>query len=191
MEATESTSPEQQGVALAHALANVSLDPTRYRVLSQHDSPLKCRIADKDLVQLARDAGQAIKAVKDAETEKERVVKEAKGVVAEAEGFVNTLLEKLETGEEVRQVMVQEIADLVDGVVRSVRTDTGETLSSRAISAHERQLELQADTAQSLGGENQDAEEELVDLEADEELSDDERRVAHQFKHRTPADGAA
>jgi hypothetical protein len=104
---------------------------------------LPVRLADDELLRVAKVLAKELKAKDKLETEAKVSAQEFKDKLKEADSTVSDLAHVLKTGQEVRPVDVVEQPDFSRGIVLIVRLDTEEPVSQRRLEEHERQVSLQ------------------------------------------------
>jgi len=103
---------------------------------------LPVKLTEEERLQRADGLANALQQVSDRKVEKRRVTKEADKQIAEAEQEAVELRDAVATGREYQEVIVHRVLDYDKATVTEHRTDTGETIRSRAMTDEERQSKL-------------------------------------------------
>lgn len=103
------------------------------------DQEFRIKLTTKEKQEIAQRLAACITEKRGAEAELKDVTARAKARVAEAEGRLNDLSDKLHSGHEYREVPCWEEEDLKEKRINSLRGDTGEVFESREMTAKERQ----------------------------------------------------
>lgn len=113
--------------------------PTKTEVITR---VLPVKLTEEERLQRADGLANALQQVQDRKVEKRRVTKEADKQIAEAEQEAVELRDAVATGREYQEVIVHRVLDYDKATVTEHRTDTGETIRSRAMTDEERQSKL-------------------------------------------------
>ncbi len=103
---------------------------------------LSCELTSDELKDRARDLAEAVKSVIRSENAKKSALQSYNAEIQMAEAKRDRLSNVVGSGAEYREVIVERIHDYKKNVVLEVRTDTGETISSREMTDKEKQLEI-------------------------------------------------
>lgn len=118
--------------------------PAKVRTMS-----LPVRLSEDDVALRAQELATAEKVLTDSENRLESFVESAKGTKKKLETEIDTaryavgrLAEVVRERRELREVPIVEDSDFEKGAVNTVRTDTGEIVSTRGMTQEERQRSL-------------------------------------------------
>jgi hypothetical protein len=137
---------------------------------------LVCKLSAEELSSMGVEMGETEVAIE----KKKAAVSELNEAKRKLEGHRNALGHALEAGEEEREILCYVNEDFVSNTVRVVRSDTGETIEERTMSAAERQIGLGFDKSAQTTGTGADEEDddpapdEKMRTMSDEQASDDD-----------------
>lgn len=103
---------------------------------------LPVRLTDLELLAKAKELAAKLAESDDVESRKKLAVAECKAKADRLGDEISDLAQTLRTGKEAREVEVQETRDNLARTIETVRIDTGEVVSSRAMTIHELQRPL-------------------------------------------------
>lgn len=153
---------------------------------------LDCRLSDAEMLELGKQLARANTELEEAEEKKREVTKQLAADVESARNNAVSLSRRLNRGAEFREVNCEVIRDLETCTVRTVRLDTYEVVSERAMTDEERQLKLDWEERAAAAADTQaqvdeaaaeladeatagpDEPEDVEELADDEEPADDE-----------------
>jgi hypothetical protein len=107
---------------------------------------LECPFTQDELRNLGLSLANAIGDLEALAQEKAEFMADLKGRLKDAQAKVKLMAEKIRTGSEVRLVECRLEKDYLANAVRTYRTDTGELVEERPMTAEERQLFLVPET---------------------------------------------
>lgn len=103
---------------------------------------LETTFTDEEKVQMSKQIGIALRSLKKAQDDLATVKAQFTSKIKEHEAEVNTLMEKINSGWEMRSVSCREVKDYNTGSVFIFRDDTHEMIEERAMTGEERQPPL-------------------------------------------------
>jgi hypothetical protein len=115
------------------------------RVLATTTMLLPVKLTEHELAQVGRQIGEAQREADDIEAKAKAASDQFKDKLRGIEARVRELASVAYFGQEDRAVEVVEEHDYRTGVVRTIRSDTREVVSERAMFSHERQAKLALD----------------------------------------------
>ena len=110
--------------------------------ITHNKQDLKCTLTEAELLKAAREMADAQNRAAELEAEIKNYQTQAKSRLASEESLVAAKASVIRCGYEFRQVECDVIWCYETGLVTNVRTDTGETIETRAMSESERQLKI-------------------------------------------------
>lgn len=103
---------------------------------------LKCKLTEKEKVDLGSELAVEVKEIARLESEKKSIASQYKGKIDERMDRLGSLAALVNDGYEIREVDILIIFDYDKGIVSKVRKDTGEEYESRPMTLNERQKVL-------------------------------------------------
>lgn len=103
---------------------------------------LECELSDAEMLVLGKELARANTDLEEQEERKKEVTKQLAADVEAARNTAVSLSRRLNRGTEYRKVECREVSDIVDLMVYTYRTDTGELVTKRVMELHERQIAL-------------------------------------------------
>ena len=111
-------------------------------LLAREDRELPTKLSQEELVAKGRELAATLDELRAEEDAQSVIRQEAKARATEISGRVDALRGLVLAQEERRTVTVEDWAHHDEGVVRSIRLDTGEEVHSRAMTDEERQMPI-------------------------------------------------
>lgn len=106
---------------------------------------LRCELTDQEIHERAQTAARMVVTIDELESAAKAEAKRRKTFIEEKEAELRRLSAEIRDKATFREIDCERLYDYKLGLVREVRTDTGELLSERAMTYSERQLELDID----------------------------------------------
>ncbi len=103
---------------------------------------LECELSDAEMLVLGKELARANTDLEEQEERKKEVTKQLAADVEAARNTAVSLSRRLNRGTEYRKVECREVSDIVDLMVYTYRTDTGEQITKRVMELHERQMAM-------------------------------------------------
>lgn len=126
----------------AQAQVEIVLEERKPKVNNRFDMELRVVLTDDEKRDMAEKALRGVGELRNMREDKKAVVKEWDSRISDLEGRVQKLSEKYEKGYELRPVPCEEIFYYTTGMAIVYRTDTGEVVKERRLSASEMQAKL-------------------------------------------------
>lgn len=104
---------------------------------------LEVKLTEEEIKKEAKELADAINKQREAEDRLDSIKAQIKGEVTELEGKIKKCATLVNQGKEHRPVPVETIFDYEKDSRTDTRLDTGEVISSRALTKDEKQMELQ------------------------------------------------
>lgn len=108
---------------------------------------LRCELTEPELLERSQTAARLVVTIDELDAAMKAEAKRRKAVIEEEEAKLRRISAEIRDKATFREIDCERTFDYRLGVVRDVRTDTGEVLNERAMTYSERQLELGIDEA--------------------------------------------
>jgi len=130
----------------------MSDENTVLSLLATFPRDLPCRLTADELAQVAQDLALVIEEIDQEEDDQKETKDAMKERMSSLVARQRRVARTLRRGVVDRTVMVDVMADYETAVAREIQTDTGEVISSRPLTDHERQMPLTPETAAAAEG---------------------------------------
>lgn len=108
-------------------------------VLRTSDRQLPCQLSQTELLAKGDEVSKTDAKLSELRVKKKTTTDELTSEIKGLEGAMKQMHQQIRTRSETREVRCEDIADFKNGIVRTIRTDTGKIVETRALLSHERQ----------------------------------------------------